>query len=111
MAALPKPALKNWDETSLTLETDGISWDPAVEQLSLQFKEPPVDWASASSVVIEPDGAVKQQIEIINLKPGTPYIVRLRLHKGGIDMYGPEAVFDTLPVDCTPRRKKKCIIM
>ena len=111
MTTLPKPVLKKWDETSLTLETDGITWDPATEQLSLQFKEPPVAWSDASSLVIEPDGAIKRETEIINLKPGTPYIIRLRLQKIDSDIYGPEAVFDTLPVDCTPRRKKKCVIM
>ena len=42
----------------------------------------------------------------MDLKPGTPYFVRLAVEKiSGELEYGPETVFDTKPIDCTPKRK------
>ena len=108
---IPKPVLKKWDETSLTLEISGFSWDENIETLYLEFKEPPVSWSDAKSVTVQAEsGTVKYETEILDLKPGTPYFVRFCLKRGEEKTYGPDAVFDTLPVDCTPKRKK-CSIM
>jgi hypothetical protein len=102
-------------------------WDMSIESLWIQYKEPRDEWAMAKAVDISSStssssGSVSnngasiaaKDIEIFDLKPGTPYIVRYFLQKHGGSQsdreYGPEAVFDTMPVDCTPK-KKKCIIM
>ena len=43
---------------------------------------------------------------MVDLKPGTPYFVRLAVEKCGGELeFGPETLFDTKPVDCTPKRK------
>lgn len=50
-------------------------------------------------------------MDIVDLDPGTPYFVRLVLLENDIiNEIGPESVFDTKPIDCTPK-KKTCIIM
>jgi hypothetical protein len=52
--------------------------------------------------------------DIVDLKPGTPYSVRLSAENGTNKMErenGPETVFDTKPVDCGPKGKKKCVVM
>lgn len=50
-------------------------------------------------------------MDIVDLDPGTPYFVRLvLLQETEIVETGPETVFDTKPIDCTPK-KKTCSIM
>ena len=45
-------------------------------------------------------------------QPGNPYFVRFVLVNSadGSEHAGPETVFDTKPVDCTPKTEKKCVI-
>lgn len=109
MSILPKAAFKCCDETSLTLDLGDFSWKPEEEVLRLQFKEPPVSWSDAQSLTVS-DMSVAHDIDLVDLKPGTPYFVRLSLTRGEEIIIGPESVYDTMPVDCTPKRKK-CSIM
>ena len=114
---IPKPKFVNCDETSLTIKfSDGPSsnsgsFPPPGKQIFLEYKEPPVPWEEASFVLLNASGVIREQDvqEIANLKPGTPYFVRLLLvdEQTGITEYGPETVFDTKPVDCGPKGKKK----
>ena len=110
MCDLPKISFVSCDETSLTLDLGDYSWNPETESLHVQFKEPPVAWGDSQSLLVS-DKTVVHGMDLAYLKPGTPYFVRLSLTRGAETIYGPEAVFDTMPVDCTPRNKKKCNIM
>lgn len=113
--SIPKPRFVDCDETSLTVKfSDGPSatnFPPPGKKIFLEYKEPPVPWEEAGSVLLNASGVIKEQDvqEIANLKPGTPYFVRLLLvdEQAGDKEYGPETVFDTKPVDCGPKGKKK----
>ena len=112
--SIPKPAFVDCDETSLTVKfpEGGTAFPPPGKDVLLEYKEPPVPWEEAGSVPINAStGVIKEQDvqEIANLKPGTPYFVRLVLvdQTTGAREYGPETVLDTKPVDCGPKGKKK----
>lgn len=97
------------EETSFTL-----SWSPSInsgEKVQIEYKTPYDDWADAKVIDATGQGEaiIPDQVAILNLEPGTPYIVRLKVG----NTRGPETVFDTMPVGCTPKhkKKKKCIIM
>lgn len=107
--ALPKVLFRNCDETSLSLDLGDFTWNPGQENLKLQYKEPPEPWTSARSIKVS-DISTVHEIDVVDLKPGTPYFVRLCLERDDDILIGPESVFDTMPVDCTPKRKK-CAIM
>lgn len=109
METLPKVIFKNCDETSLKLDLGDFVWNPVDEELRLQFKEPHIAWVDSHSILVS-DQSIVHEIDVVDLKPGTPYFVRLAVTRGGKATYGPESVFDTMPVDCTPKRKK-CTIM
>ena len=119
MPGLSKPEFKSCDETSLSLKLnlstlDGIQGD---NQLRLQYKLPQEQWTAAKHVIVNTDmgtdGSVNiSNIEVDDLNPGTPYCIRLAYFNKRTDELieaGPEIVFDTSPVDCTPK-KKSCII-
>lgn len=58
----------------------------------------------------EKQDIVLTEADVVDLKPGTPYYVRLAIEKKNGDIeFGPETVFDTKPIDCTPKGRK-CII-
>ena len=112
MAAIPKPMFVNCDETSLTVKfpDSGASFPPPGRYILLEYKEPPIPWEEASSVPVNSSGVIREADvqEIANLKPGTPYFVRMVLvdSQTGAREYGPETVLDTKPVDCGPKGKK-----
>ncbi len=108
-SVLPKPVFKACDETSLTLVVDGFTWDAQNESLFLEFKEPREDWSEAKEMLVT-ELTLKKETDIVDLKPGTPYFVRYRLERKGERLYGPHSVFDTMQIDCTPK-KNKCTIM
>lgn len=109
---LPVPYLLEVDETSICLAlkpppTEGIT---SSGELFLEYKLPHQDWSKGASVPVEIPAHGKDSratVLVADLLPGTPYIVRLA-HRSfsGQTSYGEEIVFDTAPVDCTPKRKK-----
>lgn len=109
---LPKPAFDSCDETSLKLKWDVIN-NVSLTYLSLQYKEVFETWEQSkecSLPVHSVDGAQLGSTDIVDLKPGTPYYVRLvAVAKDGTVICGPETVFDTQPIDCTPKTRK-CVI-
>jgi hypothetical protein len=75
----------------------------------------PVPWEKAGEYPVKFPSSAELKLtdaDIVDLKPGTPYFVRIAIKDldNGTVVIGPETVFDTKPVDCTPSRKKKCII-
>lgn len=109
---IPKPQFASCDETSLKFR---ISYLPKTgETVAIQYKEPHVDWSAPAPAVGEvavTNDEVKIA-DIVDLKPGTPYFVRLVIidSSTGQRQYGPETVFDTKPIDCTPKGKRRCTI-
>jgi hypothetical protein len=80
-----------------------------------EYKKYGEDWSLARSVNIDKGSSEVKIVDITDLDPGTPYFVRLVLQgETGSDEssveYGPECVFDTKPIDCTPK-KNTCTIM
>lgn len=115
---LPKLSFENCDETSLTLKWDAnivtpLLTGPQHYHLTIQYKEIHETWEQARqySAPVDQSELNLTHADIVDLKPGTPYFVRLALHnnQNGTVLLGPETVFDTRPVDCTPKRKR-CII-
>lgn len=112
--ALPKPSFASCDETSLKLKWDVIDTS-VVATLALQYKEIHETWEQAKDYEVAVDGAAATgasltEAAVVDLKPGTPYYVRLcAVTKDGQKTVGPETVFDTKPIDCTPK-SRKCVI-
>ena len=112
---LPKPTFHSCDETSLTMSLDisTIALITSGKTLKLQYKIPQVPWTEAKSVDVNTDSKVnikQSNVNVEDLNPGTPYQLRYCLYDGDNAIeFGPETVFDTSPVDCTPK-KKKCIV-
>ncbi len=107
----PKPMFKSCDETSLKLIIDSNYHPPAGSQLYLQYKEPHLSWDVAGEVAVTGDTInVNHIVDAVDLKPGTPYFVRLMVKdEAGNQQIGPETVFDTKPIDCTPK-KRSCVV-
>jgi hypothetical protein len=107
--SLPKPAFLSCDETSLKLKWEVIDHS-LLTSLALQYKEVFETWEQAKDCPIpvnSPDGAQLSSADVVDLKPGTPYYVRLvAVTKDGTSVQGPETVFDTQPIDCTPKTRK-----
>jgi hypothetical protein len=129
MTSIPKPSFKTCDETSLTLswpEFDSKNKDirsftssSAVFSFLIffrfEYKKYGEEWHSAKSVKIDKGSSEVKIVDIIDLDPGTPYFVRLVLcgeDESSEDSReeGPECVFDTKPIDCTPK-KNTCAVM
>jgi len=123
---IPIPSFVSCDETSLKVcvvdqQKGGgpkASFPPEGCKLSLQCKDarnPDMDWDSPQVKTIAVDESNEfDGKEVDDLEPGTPYYVRFVLtNPNGTKDYGPETVFDTKPVDCTPKDNggKKCVIM
>eukprot|EP01038_Epipyxis_sp_PR26KG_P005814 gene5814-8020_t len=126
---IPKPKFIKCDETSL-----GITWD-AIDipsnlgikyNIKLQYKEAFENWDEVKErdVTNNDDqdgkgvnGITLKEADLIDLKPGTAYSIRLAIEEinskesesKSVWHYGAETVFDTKPIDCTPK-KKNCII-
>jgi len=112
---LPKPLFASADETSLSLKWDRVDVSTSANVIKLQYKEHHESWTEARGVPVENnESSVKVTAGDVNdLKPGTPYYVRLVLCSpaGDIVETGPETVFDTKPVDCGPKGKSgKCVV-
>jgi|Transcript_31934 hypothetical protein len=108
---LPKPAFDSCDETSLKLKWEKINIS-TLRSLTLQYKEIHEDWNQAQGCNVPVDspggeiGTSLTQTDVVDLKPGTPYYVRLQaVDNDGNITNGPDTVFDTKPVDCGPKRR------
>lgn len=116
--SIPIPVFVDCDETSLKVKVVKAqgngpkdSFPPAGYTLALQCKEPEADWNAAKTVQVDEENTFNGE-DIVDLEPGNPYFVRFALTNtadGSVE-YGPETVFDTKPVDCTPKTEKKCVI-
>ena len=116
--SIPIPVFVDCDETSLKIkvvEAKGTgpndSFPPSGYKLRLQCKEPEAEWDAARVVNVDEQNTFSGE-DIVDLEPGNPYFVRFALinDADGSTQYGPETVFDTKPVDCTPKTEKKCVI-
>ena len=125
-SSIPVPEFVSCDETSLKIlcvaqsnRGPKDSFPPEGCKVVLECKDarnPDLAWDSPQVKTINIDDANEfDGSEIEDLEPGTPYFVRfVLLNPNGTKDFGPETVFDTKPVDCTPKdssRKKKCTIM
>lgn len=126
-SSIPIPNFVSCDETSLkvcVVDQQGAkgpreSFPPEGCKLWLQCKDarnPDLSWDSPQVKTIAVDESNEfDGNEVDDLEPGTPYFVRFVLENpNGTKDYGPETVFDTKPVDCTPKDKggkKKCTIV
>ena len=120
-ADIPKPSFNTCDETSLRLQWDSKAFLPLQSlehpenyQIKLQYKEVHEKWEQCKDFTV--DNHKTSQItlthaDVVDLKPGTPYFVRIVVANSatGELIVGPETVFDTKPVDCTPK-SKRCVI-
>lgn len=125
-SSIPKPAFDSCDETSLKVKWPAFSISEN-RGLFLQYKEIHEGWTDARSISIPSSGEVTTRIssfsipkdqqtvtltaaDVVDLKPGTPYYLRLAVESSSGELLcGPETVFDTKPIDCTPK-SKKCIL-
>jgi hypothetical protein len=105
VSLIPKPSLISADETSLILRLDFSQTPPRTATIKLQYKEPREPWELAKEIIVK-----KDLPSIVDLKPGTAYFVRIALETDEGVECGEEGVFDTVPIGCTPKRKKSCII-
>ena len=111
--SIPKPTFASCDETSLTIKWDNIPI-VAFQKLKIQYKEVFEPWELSKDFEVKPNGENSTKIlfdkaALVDLKPGTAYSIRLLVvvNENSV-LIGPETVFDTKPIDCTP--KKKCTI-
>ena len=103
-AKITKPKFAAADETSLKVKVEIDGLVPAGTKAKVQYKEPKADWSNANEVT-----AKAPVTEIVDLKPGTPYYLRIAfIAADGTTEYGDEAMFDTRPVECGPSRGSGC---
>ena len=111
--SIPKPSLKEVDETSITLNAADLNTNSG-DMIKIQYKVPQKPWSEAKEVDVQTmsDNSMKVSTSsLIDLEPGTPYMIRYVIYRGGGDkIEGPETVFDTKPINCTPKQKKSCTI-
>jgi hypothetical protein len=117
--SIPKPSFHSCDETSLKLQWDAKPFQSISSEqfvIKLQYKEVHEKWEQCKEYVI-PGSSVSHvnltEADVADLKPGTPYYVRIAVQNqsSGEVTIGPETVFDTKSIDCTPKGKgKKCVI-
>ena len=98
--SLPGLTLEECEETSLTVTWKSFSRSG----VKMQFKLAQVDWNNSKEFFVNAD---EGKCNVYNLEPGTPYSLRLKC--GG--EYSQEVVYDTLPIGCTPKKRKRCVIM
>eukprot|EP01031_Cornospumella_fuschlensis_P028164 gene28164-34009_t len=112
--ALPKLQFTACDETSLKLHWDALPGVVAGADydLKLQYKQAMLSWEQAKECSIAKGSqVVLTEADVVDLEPGTPYSLRLvaRNTQDSSVLLGPEVIFDTKPIDCTPKRKR-CVI-
>lgn len=115
---IPSPFLVDADETSITLSFKPSPGLLEAGTLHLEYRLPHANWEQGSRAPVDfqiVDGANEPKITVavFELLPGTPYIVRLCLvnESSGATRYSSEVVFDTAPIGCVPKKKKKtCVI-
>jgi hypothetical protein len=113
---IPMPFLSGADETSISLSFKPQAGLLDSGTLYLQYKLPHMDWSKATQVPVEyskTSNEPKIDVQVVDLLPGTPYIVRLTLQSTETSelRFGPEVVFDTAPIGCTPKKKKSnCVV-
>ncbi|RYH07752.1 hypothetical protein EON65_41485 [archaeon] len=112
--ALPKVQFTACDETSLKLHWDALPEVVTGEHydLRLQYKQAMLPWEQAKECSLAKSTHVLlTEADVVDLEPGTPYSLRLMAKntQDGSTLLGPEVVFDTKPIDCTPKRKR-CVI-
>ena len=96
---IPKPKFVSADETSIKLKLEINGLIPKGATAKLQYKEPREEWTNARDVP-----AKVPTTELYDLKPGTPYYVRIIfVGTDGTIESGDDAVFDTRAIDCGPR--------
>lgn len=105
---IPKPTFKTCDETSLTLGWPHFASENVV--VKLQYKKHYEDWEKCFTLDVASGATEVEVMEVEDLEPGTPYFVRLVVETESGIVEGPACVFDTKPIDCTPKRKN-CVIM
>ena len=115
---IPIPTFVSCDETSLKVRVvepkdnaagPSDSFPPPGYKLKLECRTPEEDWKDARTVEVDDENTFSGE-DIADLEPGNPYFIRfLLIAADGTKQYGPETVFDTKPVDCTPK-EKKCVI-
>jgi hypothetical protein len=115
---IPKPSFHSCDETSMHLQWDSKPFESLENaeqyQFKLQYKEVHEKWEQSKEFVVPSHKTAKltlTQADVVDLKPGTPYYVRIAILNTVTNevTVGPETVFDTKPVDCTPKGKR-CVI-
>jgi hypothetical protein len=106
--SLTKPLFESCDETSLKLKSNYIVQPH--EEIYVQYKLPHMDWDDSKLIPVHKENSVALA-DIVDLEPGTAYNVRFLLKnlKDGSQQIGPETVFDTKPIDCTPKGRN-CIL-
>ena len=123
---VPEPMLLDADETSITIAFRPPTQQPPPQSIDalfdsgdlyLQYRLPHVDWSKGTQILVErkerkeenANSPIKIEVLLADLTPGTPYIVRFchKAKNSGGKSYGKEVVFDTAPIGCTPRRKKR----
>lgn len=93
--SIPQPEFVSCTETTIRVKVKCVCGEGKV--LKLQCKERHEAWPLAKELTV-----VRGTVEVIDLKPGTPYFLRIAsrdILSNGTDV-GPEVVFDTKPVDC-----------
>jgi hypothetical protein len=114
---IPRPQFQSCDETSLKLKWDDKVFETIKNdsnyEIKVQYKEVHEQWDQAKDFLVKQgvSHVILSEADVVDLKPGTPYYVRLAVCNkiDGSIQIGPETVFDTKPIDCTPKRKN-CII-
>ena len=116
---IPMPVFVSCDETSLKVkviesqagDAPNESFPPKGFKLKLECKETHQEWTEARRIEVDEQNTFNGE-DIGDLEPGNPYFIRFVLISDvdGSVQCGPETVFDTKPVDCTPKTEKKCII-
>ena len=103
---LPKPEFNDCSETSLILK-----WAPIEingRSLYLQYKEAHLSWNEAFEIKVPSSSNSEislQSTDIVDLKPGTPYSVRLSIENGSLRENGPEVILTILILMLLPRLK------
>lgn len=88
--------LKRWSKQLLVMPVDSYRGDGPIVSIKLLYK-PVENGDSWSSIIVYSD---KEPINLMNLKPTTPYRIRVQLSRpgeGGEGALGPEAIMET---DC-----------
>ena len=96
---LPKLSLVDSLETGLQLSWEGSE---SGSGWTVEYKEAMnPSWDDCKCVSV--DASSGKSVELFELEPGRPYMIRV---KAGAEL-GEVAVYDTLPMGCTPKKKKK----